>query len=167
MGNGKKTSLSQTLRMWRETLSTQSIPGGDVYVCIAFLHRGPEALSLGSWTRAAGAAHLRLRPPSLVCCWFLRRGLSSSQGQEKLHSGLLSPPALRLCPQTTICLVKNLQRLLSFACKRVALPGGKDRIAGLVRAFQGHLAQICHFSERQVEPQRRREIFQSHVAKDS
>lgn len=46
-------------------------------------------------------------------------------------------------------------------------PWRQESCARLVRAFQGHLAQICHFSERQVEPQRRGEIFQGRVAKDS
>lgn len=44
---------------------------------------------------------------------------------------------------------------LSFPCKSVALPGGRDPVSVWSKAFGGLLSQICHFSEVHIKPQRR------------
>lgn len=100
-------------------------------------------------------------PPALisflVCCCFLEWGLSSCQGHAELLLDPLSPPAVTVPTPWSSCpsLVQNLQRPLSFTCKRPVLPGVKDPMPVQSETFQDHLAQICHFSEKQIEPQRR------------
>lgn len=109
--------------------------------------------------------------PDLLPCVLLFSQTGSFQLPKPREATLGSPisscsPALTLSPAHRLPGVE-LAKASFLRLKKSGPPCRQGSHAGLVRAFQGHLAQICHFSERQVEPQRRGEIFQGHVARDS